>query len=233
MTPEEVARLVTAFTRGDREINELSDYLYLHKVRVYEDTLSEIADGYGYDATDISVSDAILEALSAESDKRATQIVGTYNRQMQNFVASMRAFPYEQAVGRLADWSDERDAKRAQLIAVTEAYSAHADATVSFFIDNGIDVEFDFGHHHGDAPAECPICQALEARNPHPLDRVLEIGTPHPQCRQKWHALIDGEALPDEVRLGLGDAAGIVGRDSLIHRAGGQEGAVREVESLG
>lgn len=233
MLPEEVERLLAAFRRDDEDIDSLSDALYLHKARVYADTLGELADHYGFESEDVQLGEGVLQALSEESDTRAEQIVATYNRELDAFVRSQQEVSYEEAVANVIAWSHERDERRSDLISVTESYTAHADATIAFFLDNGLDdAEFDFGRHAPDLPAECPICQSLEHRNPHPAHRVVEIGNPHPNCRQSWHPLIDPDQLPEEIIVGLGDVAGIVGGDSLIHRSGSQADAVQRVEEL-
>lgn len=232
MTAQEIARLVAAFTRDEAYIDDLSDSLFITKLRVYADTLSGLAHELGYDADDVQLGQAVTQALSDEADARAEGIADTYNREMETFVQRLGALgvDYQQAVESVASWSDERDAARSEMIGVDAAYSAHADATVAFFADNDIPVEFDFGRHRGDDPAVCPVCQALERTGPHPLERVLEIGTPHIQCRQSWHPRVDEALLPEFITVGLGDPAGIVGNDTLVHRAGGQQQAVSQIE---
>lgn len=232
MTRDEIDRLVESFRRDEAYIDDLSDSLYLTKLRVYQDTLSGLANDYGYDADDVQVSVQIAQALSDEADDHAESIAASYNKAMETQVKRFGALgmAYEQAVEEVAQWSNERDDARAEMIGVTEAYSAHADATVAFFIDNGVEVEFDFGRHAGDDAPACEVCQALERTSPHPLDRVLEIGSPHINCRQSWHPRVDEALLPEEVELGLGRTAGIVGTDSLVHRAGGHSQAVTQIE---
>lgn len=231
MTAEERQRLTEAFQRDDEDDAALADTLYLWKLRAYEDTLAELADAYDFDVDDVSLSLSIQEALRAEAEVRAQQINATYNGDVTSFIADIvDEASYEEAIDSISEWSEARDADRSTLIGITEVYTPHADATLSFFRDAGIEPDFDFGGH-GDDHAECPVCQALEAKNPHPFARVVEIGTPHIQCRQRWHARIEGDELPDEFTLGQGDTAGIVGNDSLVHRAGGQAAAVEQLEA--
>lgn len=231
MTPEERERLFAAFERGDDYIDALADELYLTKVRVYGDTLAELADDLGFESEDISIGDDIARDLSDEADMRAEQIAETYNTRLRTRIDSALAdLPYDEAVQQLASWSNDYDENRSQLIAITESYTAHADATVAFFVANDLEVEFDFGGHAGDAPPACPICQSLEARNPHPAERVIAIGTPHPNCRQSWHPHFDPDLLPDEIVVGLGSSAGIVGQDSLITRTGSLGDALTFIE---
>jgi hypothetical protein len=233
MTPDERARLIEAFTRGDDYLDSLSDVLYLTKVRVYEDTLGELADSYGYESEDVQIGDEVARALSDEADQQAERITDSYNRALAAFVERVAdEVTYEDAVAQLVTWSDNRDDSHAEVIGITEAFTAHADATVTFFRDNDVEVQFDFGEHGTDDAPQCPVCIALVARNPHPLERVLRVGNPHIQCRQTWHALVDEGALPDEVELGLRGVAGIVGTDPLVNRTGGTQGAVQEVEAL-
>lgn len=232
MTREEINRLVEAFRRDEAYIDDLSDGLYLTKLRTYADTLSGLAHDFGYDADDVQVGTRVAQALSDEADDHAESIAASYNEAMEIQVQRFGALglTYEQAVEEVAQWSDQRDEARAEMIGVTEAYSAHADATVSFFADNGIDVTFDFGRHGTDQPAACPVCQALERTGPHPVERVLEIGTPHINCRQSWHPRTDDVVFPDTIEVGLRSTAGIVGTDSLVHRAGGHTQAVQQIE---
>jgi hypothetical protein len=231
VTPDERQRLTEAFQRDDEDDAALADTLYLWKLRAYSDTLAELADGYDFEVEDITLSESIREALRAEAELRAQQINATFNGEVTSFIADIvDEASYEDAIESISAWSEARDADRSTLIGITEVYTAHADATLSFFRDAGIEADFDFGGH-GDDHAECVVCQALERGNPHPYERVVEIGTPHIQCRQRWHPLIDPDELPDELALGQGDPAGIVGNDSLVHRAGGQQAAVEQLEA--
>lgn len=229
MTPEEVQRLIAAFTRDEDYINSLSDAMYLHKVRVYEDTLSGLLGQYGYDDQDVQVTTEIAQALSDEADHRAEGIAATYNKQMEAFASGLADMDYAQAVETVRTWSIARDENRSAMHAIDAVYSAAADATALFAAAVSDAPEFEFGGHVGDAPPECIVCQAIEATNPHPMDEVLRIGSPHPQCRQQWHPVLDPGALPDDIDLGLTAVAGIVGLDSLVQRAGGQQQAVEEL----
>lgn len=227
MTPQEKARLLAAFTRGDAYVDALADSLYLVKLRVYADTLSALLDELGYENEGITLSPDIQEALDDEAFDHAERIAATYNRDLARFADSIAGLDYAHAVERVVEWSRQRDENRAQLIGITEAYPPAADATVAFFLDNGVETTFNFGAHVDDAPAECPICMTLEARNPHSMDKMLRVGDPHPQCRQAWRPNVDPDELPDEVVAGLGTVAGIVGSESLITRAGSRDEAVR------
>lgn len=233
MTPDERRRLLDAFTRDDEDIDALADVLYLNKVRVYEDTLGELADQYDFDVDDLTLSDEVLTALRDEADLRAEQMTMTYNGDLAGFIDAIPDdIAYEHAVEATELWATDRDEARAELVGITESYSAHADATVAFFVNNGIEVEFDFGGHGDDHPA-CVVCEALVAANPHPAERVVEVGTPHIQCRQRWHANVTAEDLPDELVLGQGPPAGILGNESLVQRAGGHPAAAAEVVNDG
>jgi hypothetical protein len=58
---------------------------------------------------------------------------------------------------------------------------------------------------------------------------VIEIGSPHPQCAQEWHArVVDGD-LPDTIQLGQGAPVGIVGQDTFLQRIGTRRDAVAEL----
>jgi hypothetical protein len=229
-------RLRAALKMDATDRRELADRFYETKRQVYRDTLADLASGYGYDVPEDSLllSEDIVRELRAESNDHARLMVETFNRDVDAFLDRQ---PEDMDTGQLLatfeDWAYDRAANRVEVTAITEAYSAYADATVSFAADAGIEPEYEFGGHpeEGDAPPECEICQALEATNPHPHSRVLEVGTPHPQCRQRWHPLIDPESLPDELNIGR-TPGGLLGGEPLNMRTGGREEAVGEVQRL-
>lgn len=231
MRKSQVTALIRALSYGDEEFDELADELYAYKRTVYIETLEDLADGHGFDVhDDITLSTEINEALGADAERQARRIIDTYNREVSEFVRERAAKTPAETVDEFEDWSTTRAEQKAPVIAVTEAYAAHADATAGFYQDNGLDPDFDFGGH-GDAPPKCPICRALLEHGPHPLQRVLEIGQPHVRCAQQWHARINDDQLPDDLVLGQNAPAGILGPDTLLERAGGWDQAVNAITS--
>lgn len=226
--------IVRAVRYGATDAADVADHLYQHKLDVYIGTLEELAAQHGYELdADIVLSDEIDQALYDEAQLAASQIVTTYNRDLETFVATLPddATP-QQALDAVQAWQNERAAYKANVIGVDQAYSAHADATLHFYEAAGVAPTFDFGGH-GDPAPECELCQALKDRNPHPLERVLEVGSPHPQCAQEWHAHIADGELPDEFQLGAGAPAGLLGRETFLQRHGNQrDRATRVIAGL-
>lgn len=214
-------------TAADRR--ELANMLYEGKVAVYTATLEDLATSYGYDLTDggIELSEDVLSALRDEADENAQSIVETFNSELRTFLSDNQGKPDADVLTAFETWATDHHEKRAELRAVTEAYVPYADATLAFFAENGLEPEFEFGGHGDDDP-QCVICQALEASNPHPMGRVLEIGMPHIGCRQDWHPTIDVSQLPDELKLG-GKVGGVLGREPLRDRFDSPEAAAEMV----
>lgn len=218
-------QIVRAVRFGPSEAADIADQLYQHKLDVYIGTLEELAAHHGYTVSEaIVLSDEIDQALFDESHLAANQIVSTFNADLGTFV---RALPDdmtpEDALKEVQTWTEERAKYKGQTIGVDQAYDAHADATVHFYESAGAtDLLYDFGGH-GDPDPECELCEALKAANPHPAERVLEIGTPHPGCAQEWHARdVAADVLPATFTLGAGHTAGIVGQQSFLQRHGNQ-----------
>lgn len=210
--------LAKALRWGREERDELADEFLDHKVFTYIETLGDLFREHGVevDDDDIEISDDILRALKREAVAHAAMVVDTYNADLDKFLQRNADTPRAQLLDDYDAWAADRADARAETIAVTEAYTAHADATIAFYEANG-GGEYDFGHHPEDDAAVCDVCKALEATNPHPVERVLAIGTPHINCRQKWRRR--GDELPEE--LVVPDApAGIVGSDPLVNRHG-------------
>lgn len=211
-------------------IDELTETLFASKRRVYRRTLLEHATFLGYEITRPQLSDAVERALRDEAADHARSIARTYNRELAAAAQRMgSALPESELDAQLGRWARSRQRRRAPLIAVTEAYGPHADATLAFFRETGLgdEVLLEFGGHPelGDAPPACIICQAIVATNPHTPAEAAQIGTPHPNCRQHWHlARYDQAVLPATIDVGNA-IAGIVGAESLLTRAGGREEA--------
>jgi hypothetical protein len=221
----------------EADIEELAAKLYNAKRRVYRRSLLELARRLGYEIERPELSEVVDGALVREARDHAERIARTYNRDLGRAGTQRKQLPNSEVEPELRKWANARQRKRARPTAITEAYTAHADATLSAFIDLGQpDVTFDFGGHPelGDAPPACDICAALIARNPWSLAEVVQIGNPHPGCRQDWHPNeYDQRALPPPFDVELGQTlGGIIGTDPLISRAGGRAEAVEFVASL-
>lgn len=215
------------------DVATIADQLYETKLDVYIGTLEELAKHHGYQLdSPIVLSDEIDQALYDEAQLAASQIVSTYNTDLARFVAGLpNDTAPEDALKAIEAWQNARAEAKAKVIAVDQAYDAHADATLHFYDRAGTSPEFDFGGH-GDPAPECELCVAIKDRNPHPLDRVLEIGSPHPQCAQEWHALIGDGELPASIDLGAGAQMGLVGQDSLLQRIGNRKRAVKAIAGM-
>jgi SPP1 gp7 family putative phage head morphogenesis protein len=72
----------------------------------------------------------------------------------------------------------KHDPARARLIAVTEINRAMNAAAISGYQDAGVQ-EFNVVTSVG----ACPVCVAVEASNPHPINDALSIPPIHPACR--------------------------------------------------
>lgn len=220
-------RLAESLQWGEEEVTDLAAQLLDHKVFTYHETLVELADAQGADLGDFELSDGILRALRAESETNARRIVETYNHDLAGFLARNDHLPRDLLLSTYDAWADSRAQARAELIAISEAYPAAADATLAFAAANS-DGEplFDFGGHPGDDDPACEVCQALVETSPHPLSRVVEVGSPHLGCRQSWHQTGEREAREQFV---VPDApAGIIGTDPLVNRHGNDHAAAAE-----
>jgi hypothetical protein len=229
-------RLRASLKMDATDRREMADSLYAAKRQVYLDTLVDLATSYGYEVAegDVLLSPDIVSALRAEANDHARIIADTFNRDVDAFLDRQpEDMETQLLLDTFEDWAYDRAENKAESIAITESYSAYTDATLSFHQDAGLEPEYEFGGRpeEGDEPPECPICQALEAANPHPLARVLEVGSPHIQCRQRWHPLVTPEDLPDELNIGR-TPGGVLGADPLSNRAGGVDEAVSEVQRL-
>lgn len=231
------SRLRQALRWGEDEVDELAAEILDVKVFAYVETLSDLLLEHGVEhdrRTDIDLSNSILNALVKESRLHARMIVDTFNRDLDGFLERNADLPKARLLDTYRAWAEDRTQARAELIAVTETYTAAADAELAFWQANAPeeleDPEYDFGAHApGETPAECDVCEALERTSPHPLSRVLEIGNPHPNCRQSWRAV--GVELAEEVRLPT-KPAGMVGADSLVIREGDHASAVAAIEGM-
>lgn len=191
------------------------------KIFTYVEALGELARELGYEIEDdeIDVSDDVLRALRDEAREHAAMVVQTYNRDLDEFLDRNRDLPRADLLRDYESWAESRADAKAETIATTEAYSAAAEATVGFFLDNGLlDAEFDFGGHGDDDPV-CEICEALRVTSPHPAERVISVGNPHIGCRQDWHPRVSEADLPEEVQLGRAPA-GIVGAQHFLGQHG-------------
>lgn len=213
----------------------LRDRLAASKLSVYERTLLDLAQQIGITAR-VDVSPNVKVALAVEAGNHARSIARTFNNDLVDYAFRFgRQLDESELRSTLRAWVDNRNAQRAPIIAVTETYTAYADALMAGFIEAGLgDMLFDFGGHPelGDEPPECAICAALEAKSPWPAKVVVRIGVPHINCRQNWHPRDVEKAIEllsdKNVQLGA-RTAGIVGRRTLIDRAGGRRQAAKAI----
>lgn len=224
-------RLRQSLRWGREELDELADSFLEHKLVAYIETLTDLFGEHGVDVTEQEIadelSDPILLALRAEAREHAGFVVESFNTDLDAFLARNEGLGRDELLDSYDAWSTGRSDARAEQIAITEAYSAHADATVAFWEANAEGGDYDFGGHPelgDDAPA-CPVCRALVDSNPHPVDRVREVGTPHIGCRQAWHRR-EGE-LGEELRIPE-EPGGIVGSQALVNRHGNDHAAAAE-----
>lgn len=229
MLPPEV---VSGLRYGQEEVELLAQALYERKVAVYVATLRALSASFGKDLENVTLDRAITDQLRSEAEHHAGYIVDTYNRELTAWAERKELVDPLQLLAEFEEWSIQRADSRSELIAITETYGPFADATLSFFRDNGRHgVLFDFGGH-GDPHPECEICEAIKARNPWSLDQAVQLGVPHPGCRQLWHATnVDAADLPDMLVVGL-TPGGILGQDTLIHQHGTVEAAVAFIEEM-
>jgi hypothetical protein len=219
---------------GAADRKGLAEAIYDAKRQVYVETLADLAEGHGYELDgDVILAPTVEAEIRAVAQEHARLIADSYNRDVDAFLDRNESLEKDALLDTFDAWSQDRLDQHADLIAVTEAYDAYTDATVSFYAENGLEPEYEFGGHPelGDADPACDLCQALEATNPHPHARVLEVGIPHVQCRQNWHALVDPENLPDVLTLG-GQTGGVLGADPLNMALGGTDEAVQHVHDL-
>ncbi len=213
-----VSKALAASLRwGAEEVDELADEFLDHKVWTYVETLGDLFREHGADISDddIELSDEILLALKREAIEHAGFVVDTYNTDLEKFLDRNAETPREQLLGDYEAWANDRAEARAEILAITEAYGPHADATIAFYIAQEGEHAFDFGDHPEDDAPSCEVCAALVATNPHPIERVLEVGSPHIGCRQHWRRT--GDELGDELRMPE-RTAGIVGSTPLVNR---------------
>jgi hypothetical protein len=231
-TSSQVRTAARKYAQKKRDIDRLTDLLIRTRLEVYERTLRDVVDQLGADR-DVQLSPRVRAQLNIEARRHARLIARNFNDALAEYAVRVGPGLSDQELRRtLALWAENRNQRHAPLIAVTEAWGPHADATMAAFLELGLDdARFDFGGHPDDSPPACDICQALVDTNPHPLTRVLQIGVPHPQCEQRWRV----RGKPRVASTGdepLGQrVAGVIGRDTLIQRAGSREAAVRAIRS--
>lgn len=234
-TPAERRTLRVALRMDRADRRNLAQEFAEWKIRAYIDTLAELAETHGYtiDQDEIVLSDTVLRALTREARDHAAIVVDTFNTRVEQFIDRNKDRHPSEILDDYVAWSDERHDRHAETIAITEAYSAHVDATVAFWQATGHEPMFDFGGH-GDPAARCDVCQALEETSPHPLARIREIGVVHIGCRQDVHPVGDLDAtwMADEIELGT-ETGGIVGTEPLVNRnRNDHDAAAAEVRRL-
>ena len=230
-------RLVRELALKRADVARIKESLTTTKETVYESTLQDLAQRLGI-VVPPKVSAQVKLALAIESGNHARSIADTFNRDLAHYAFQVgRELDDDELRRTLRAWAENRDAQRAPVIAITETAYPYADALMAGFMEAGLgDALFDFGGRPeaGDEPPQCAICAALQETSPHPLRRVIRIGNPHPGCRQNWHprdlAKLVEQLVDRNVQLGA-RPAGIIGRPSLIHRAGNRARAVKAIRS--
>jgi hypothetical protein len=224
-------RAIRALSMSEGDVSELSAKLHVAKRRVYRRTLLELARQLGYDIPRPALEERISDAIEAEARDHAERIADHYNADLARKAAELApALAQPELEAALRSWARLRQRRRAQATAITEAYSAHADAVLGFARDLGIEAEFDFGTHPDDQAPVCEICIELVAGNPWPLEAVAAIGTPHIGCRQSWQIRVDQRELPPELPPLGQTLGGIVGGEGLLARhRNDREAAAAEV----
>lgn len=224
--------LRNALRWGREEAGEIADDFLDHKVFTYIETLAELAAEHGYelDADALELSDSILLALRGEAREHAGYVVNTYNDDLDGFLERNAALGRERLLDTYDAWASDRGEARAEIVAITEAYPAAADATLAFYRANADgEIAYDFGGHEGDDDPVCDVCKALVDTSPHPHERVVAIGSPHIGCRQAWHRR-EG-AMRGELTLPT-EPAGILGSQALVNREGDHDAAVAAINAL-
>lgn len=227
MAYPEVARALR-MSRDDRL--ELAQVLYDTKRRVYIDRLNELAQAHGVADYTVAISREIDRLLRAEAHAHAASITDTFNAALTRFLTDLPADLGTADVLDAAErWMDDRNAWHAPLVGVTETYTARSDATLSFYRDAGVTPAFDFltGGDHGKG-AECAVCRALIATNPHSLETAAAVGMPHPNCVHTWVAR--PVVLPDSLALGR-TPGGVLNRSTLVQELGGHRAAAEAIHS--
>lgn len=211
---------------------KLADKLYAAKRRVYRRTLLELSRSLGYDVKRPTLAGVVDQSLRDEAVEQARSMVETFTADLQAAIDEHSDKSDADFVPAVETAMRSRQRKLARPAATTVAYGPYADAMVAGFRDLGSDARFDFGGHPDDADPACSICQVLSTLGPWSLAEVIAIGNPHPGCAQKWHpTAFDRRAMPTEPILGQ-TSGGIVGKPTLIERAGSRSRAVAFVESL-
>lgn len=201
---------------GPDVVDTLTGKLYAAKLAEYRGVLSELRSSYGGPAR-VYLSTEIRDALLSEAERDASSVAATYNR-LLDAEAGRSRLRGAALFDHLAAYARERGRVRSPMIARSAVAPARLDATVSFFLENGVEPEFDFV---GPAP-RCVVCRTLKQTNPHRFKEVLAIGIPHIQCTHRWKARLYSAAKlrragirPGTISAGAGPPAGIVGSESL------------------
>jgi hypothetical protein len=217
------------------DVDALADKLFRAKRRVYRRTLLEFARSLGLAITRPRLSEDVERSLRADATKRARQIARTHNRDLARAMDELSEGRADADLdAAIKTWRISRQRKRARGTAANELYPAHADALISAATELGLadDALWDFGGHPSDQTPVCEICNTLAALSPWTTAEVIEIGNPHPECRQDWHLRSPAAPdVPDDPVLGQ-QLAGIIGREPYVMRAGSRGEAVEQLVAL-
>ena len=218
-------------------VERLARTLYRAMAKAYRESLLALGVRYGLEQARVVLSPAIREALASEARSIAEKAAETFNRLVEGFVDRNHDRPESELLPALEAYMRERTAKRSPLILASAVNPAKLDAIVGFYRENGVEPDFDFRGHEG--PPSCLVCTELVRTSPHPLELVLAIGYPHPNCAHTWHVsglsieeLTGGGVRPGRISLGRGEPGGLLGIQPLMLRHKSEQEAVDEIRRL-
>lgn len=232
------ASVLAAFRVKRPAIDRMARAMYEAKASEYRATLLEMLHRHGEtDRRRVVLSPEIRQALLAEAQDHAAKVARTMDGFLEAEWGRRRdSMNVPELTAHLGGYMRERGRNRAAMISDNELAPARLDAVVGFYVENGLEPDFDFKG----PPPECPTCKRLIKTNPHPLAVVIRIGRPHLNCRHRWvartraiAALREGGLRPGQITAGRGTIAGIIGSDPLNMGPDREEGALAMLDALG
>ena len=218
-------------------VERLARTLYRAMARAYRESLLALGVRYGLEQARVVLSPAIRAALAAEARSIAEKATSTFNGLVEAFIDRNHGMAESDLLKALAAYMRERTRKRSPLVLASAVNPAKLDAIVGFYRENGVEPEFDFRGNEG--PPSCLVCTELVRTSPHPLELVLAIGFPHPNCSHSWHVsglsiedLAAGGVRPGRISLGRGEPGGLLGVTPLMLRHKSEQEAVEEIRRL-
>ena len=195
----DVGRLVHLMFRQDPyDIDRIRGELLRQRRRYYEEELTDQARRVGCPGQVGRLGNgAILSELNDMSQRDATSIVNTYNADLANAIAYIRAetptanrFTYAK---RLGEWERQRASWKDVQIQQQTRGSARTKAQQDFRANNNI-----FGYAElVPKKAVCPVCQGWIDRGKVPLNIAMNHPPPyHPNCPHSFS--IEPEKMPPD-----------------------------------